>query len=96
MKYVVTLITIACSFLFVSCYADKELRAVNARDKVWRSSNVAAFEQKLEKLRKQYHIPSLSVGIVNGRKIAWYKGFGFADIEHKIVPDTNKIGRAHV
>jgi len=87
----VVLVLIASSFLFVSCYADKKLHPVSARDKVWRSSNVSAFEQKLEQLRKHYHIPSLSVGIVNGRKIAWYKGFGFADIEHKIVPDTNTV-----
>jgi CubicO group peptidase (beta-lactamase class C family) len=50
-----------------------------------------AFEKRLEKLRKQYHIPSLSVGIVHNRQLTWYKGFGYADIENKIVPDTHTV-----
>ena len=64
---------------------------VTVPDSVWTSSNMAAFEMEIETLRKQYHIPGLSVGIVNAKKLAWKKGFGYADIENKIVPDENTV-----
>lgn len=52
---------------------------------------MAAFETKLEHLRKRYHIPGLSVGIVNEHKLVWKKGFGFADIAQQRVPDENTV-----
>ena len=44
------------------------MKPVVATDDVWNETNVAAFEKKLEALRNHYHIPSLSVGIVNEKK----------------------------
>jgi CubicO group peptidase (beta-lactamase class C family) len=62
--------------------ADRGARAV---------ANVAAFGEKLESLRQRYHIPGLSAGIVEEGKLAWNKGFGYADLERKIVPDENTV-----
>jgi CubicO group peptidase (beta-lactamase class C family) len=60
-------------------------------DSVWSPSNIASFEKEVEKLRVEYHIPGLSVGIVQNKQLSWTKGFGFADIEKKIVPDENTV-----
>lgn len=64
---------------------------VTWRDSVWSASGMAAFEARLEHLRQRYHIPGLSVGIVNERKLAWKKGLGFADVAQQRVPDENTV-----
>lgn len=55
------------------------------------TAGVAAFEKKLEALRQRYHIPGFSVGVVRGKELIWKKGFGFADLENKIVPDEHTV-----
>ncbi|GAA4308756.1 serine hydrolase domain-containing protein [Compostibacter hankyongensis] len=55
------------------------------------SSRIAAFEKKIEFLRRKYHIPGLSAGIVKGKTLVWSKGFGYADVEHRTVPDKNTV-----
>ena len=67
------------------------VKPVTSTDDVWRRSNIESFENKLEALRNRYHIPSLSVGIVNEKKLAWKKGFGYSDIENKKAPDENTV-----
>jgi CubicO group peptidase (beta-lactamase class C family) len=54
-------------------------------------SDTVSFATKLETLRQTYHIPSLSVGIVHDKKLVWYKGFGYADMTNKIVPNENTV-----
>ncbi|HUP12348.1 MAG TPA: serine hydrolase domain-containing protein [Niastella sp.] len=78
---------------FVSCSTSQTLHttAIKATDAVWSRTNTDAFETKLERLRKRYHIPSLSVGIVNEKNLVWKKGFGYADVENKVVPDDNTV-----
>ena len=51
----------------------------------------SAFEAKIEALRLKYHIPSLSVGIVHKKQLAYYGGFGFADVQNKVVPNRYTI-----
>jgi len=57
----------------------------------WSAANLADFEASIEKERKQNHIPGLSVGIVYGNKLIWKKGFGFADIDNKQMPDEYTV-----
>lgn len=57
----------------------------------WNVANTTSFEESIESLRKHYHIPGLSVGIVHGKNLIWKKGFGYADIENKGVPDENTV-----
>jgi CubicO group peptidase (beta-lactamase class C family) len=64
---------------------------ITATDKVWNEANIADFENKIESLCKRYHIPGLSVGIVNEKKLKWKKGFGYANIESKTIPDENTV-----
>lgn len=52
---------------------------------------MTVLEKKIEHLRKRYHIPGLSVGMVHEKKLVWAKGFGYADLEKQIVPDENTI-----
>ncbi|MBO0951873.1 serine hydrolase domain-containing protein [Fibrella forsythiae] len=54
-------------------------------------SDTTAFAAKLDRLRQQYHIPSLSVGVVHGRKLVWHKGLGYADVANRIVPDEHTV-----
>jgi len=42
------------------------------------------FEQRLESLRQQLHIPAISAAIVKSGHIIWANGFGYADIEKNI------------
>jgi len=51
---------------------------------------LAAFQQSLDSLRRQYGIPGLSAVIVNNGRIIWEGGFGFQDVENQIpaTPDT--------
>jgi CubicO group peptidase (beta-lactamase class C family) len=64
---------------------------VTSSNKVWDTSNLEAFEKKLEALRKRRHLPSFSTGIVNEKKLAWKKSFGYADVENKIKPTENTV-----
>ncbi len=45
-------------------------------------------EKKLEKLRLEWNVAGMSAGLVKGGELVWSKGFGYADREKKIVPDT--------
>src|SRR5215203_1561738 len=80
-------------WLLVSCGTSRTapVKPITATDDVWSENNIAAFEKKLEALRNHYHIPSLSVGIINEKKLAWKKGFGYSDIENKKIPDENTV-----
>ncbi len=51
----------------------------------------AAFQAKMEQLREKHHIPSLSVGVVHGKQLVYYGGFGYADVGKKVVPDKHTI-----
>lgn len=62
-----------------------------AQNKRWDSANFRSFEHKLESLREKYHIPGLSVGVMRGKTLAWAKGFGYADVENRTVPDENTV-----
>lgn len=84
--------SILCFCLFSSCNVTYEgYPRGPVSNRVWKPSNIKTFEKTLEYLRKHYHIPSLSVGIVHNRQLIWKKGFGYADIENKIVPDENTV-----
>ncbi|WP_375444068.1 serine hydrolase domain-containing protein [uncultured Fibrella sp.] len=54
-------------------------------------SDTTVFAAKLDRLRQRYHIPSLSIGIVHGKRLVWHKGLGYADIVNKIVPDEHTV-----
>ena len=38
-------------------------------------------------------MPGISVGIVRGDELAWYRGFGHADIKSRRAPDELTISR---
>lgn len=88
------LLLIFCSAV-MACNSSYRLtrtaKPVTATDEVWSTSNVAAFEKKLEALRIWYHIPSLAIGIVNEKKLVVRGGLGYADMEKKLRPDENTV-----
>lgn len=45
---------------------------------------IKQYDEKVESLRKQYTIPSISVAILHNQHVIFSKGYGFADIENKI------------
>ena len=51
---------------------------------------VALFTRYLDSLRIQSGVPGLSVAVVSGGRVAWERGFGFADVEAHVpaAPDT--------
>ena len=54
-------------------------------------TNVAAFEKKLEDLRKHVSYSFLAIGIVNEKKLVVRGGLGYADMEKQIKPDENTV-----
>ncbi|QNF32460.1 beta-lactamase family protein [Adhaeribacter swui] len=70
---------------------DYSIKPIIRQNSIWQENNVNAFEQKLETLRQRYHIPGISVGIVNNKHLVWKKGLGYADIEQQIAPDENTV-----
>ena len=48
------------------------------------------FEKDVDNFRERLKIPGMSAAIVKDQKVLWAKGFGFADLEHKVpvTPDT--------
>lgn len=53
--------------------------------------DTTGFAAKLEALRQHYQIPSLSVGIVQGKKLVYYRGLGYADMEQKMAPTQHTV-----
>ena len=79
-----------CLFILASCTSSKISRGTDDKSGL-NESDFKTFEVKIEALRKKYHIPSLSVGIVSAKELKWYRGFGYADIENKVVPTQHTI-----
>jgi CubicO group peptidase (beta-lactamase class C family) len=46
--------------------------------------DIAAFEARLEKLRRDNSIPGMAAIVARGDRVVWQKGFGFADAESQI------------
>jgi CubicO group peptidase (beta-lactamase class C family) len=85
---IISLATLSCNS---SYRLTRTSEPVTASDDMWATENIAAFEKKLEELRKHYHIPSLAVGIVNEKKLVVRGGLGYADMEKHITPDENTV-----
>jgi CubicO group peptidase (beta-lactamase class C family) len=49
-----------------------------------RQAQFLQFETELEALQQQYHIPGMSVAVVQEGQVVLARGFGYADIEHEI------------
>ncbi|MCK4357561.1 MAG: beta-lactamase family protein [Candidatus Cloacimonetes bacterium] len=45
---------------------------------------IEQYDEKLEVLRKEYKIPSVSVAILHNQEVIFSKGYGYADIENAI------------
>lgn len=89
-SYVIALWTV----LFFSCGTSRPLpqRPVKLSDSTrWNKQHLAAFEKRLEQLRKRYHIPGISAGIVNEQQLVWKQGFGYADVGRQIKPDEYTV-----
>lgn len=50
--------------------------------------------QRIEILRQKMHIPGASVAVIDKGKIAWKKGFGFADLSHQRKITTQTLFQA--
>ena len=46
--------------------------------------DVPEFEAQLEKLRSDLRIPGMSAALASGQRIAWARGFGYADVERSV------------
>jgi CubicO group peptidase (beta-lactamase class C family) len=63
------------------------LACSNPTEPVARS--IEEFDQRLESLRQQAHIPAISVAIAENQRIAWSKGYGTADLAtNRMASDT--------
>jgi CubicO group peptidase (beta-lactamase class C family) len=53
-------------------------------------ANFVAFDHELDTLRNTHHLPGLAAAVVQDGKLAWAKGYGFADYGDRVpvTPDT--------
>src|SRR5215207_7494269 len=49
------------------------------------AERIARLETLLESLRQELKIPAYSAALVKDQKVLWAKGFGYADVENKIL-----------
>ncbi|MBN2415446.1 beta-lactamase family protein [bacterium] len=47
-------------------------------------ASLQAFETEMEQLRGEHGIPGMSVAIVHNQKLVYARGFGYADLEHRV------------
>jgi CubicO group peptidase (beta-lactamase class C family) len=54
------------------------------------NAKLAQLGDEIEALREQFHIPGMSAAIVHRGKLAWSRGFGYADLVNDVMaePDT--------
>lgn len=54
------------------------------------AGDFASFEARLEAMRREHELPGLAAAVVRDGKLAWSKGYGFADEDREvpITPDT--------
>jgi len=50
---------------------------------------IQTFTQEIERLRKEFKIPGLSVAILQGQQVVFANGFGYADIRDRIPATAN-------
>jgi len=48
-------------------------------------ADLRAFEDELDALREQVHIPGMSVAVVQGQKVVYAQGLGYADLEEQVL-----------
>ena len=47
------------------------------------------FTQEIERLRKDHKIPGLSIAVLQGQRVVFANGFGYADIKDRIPTTAN-------
>ena len=50
---------------------------------------IQTFTQEIERLRKEFKIPGLSVAVLQGQQVVFANGFGYANIKDKIPATAN-------
>ena len=67
-------------------YSSTSISALSPED----ADRLSQFEQTLESLRQGYKIPGISAAIVSNQRIIWERGFGYQDLENRVVatPET--------
>lgn len=66
------------------------LLAIGANVAQAQTPNVPAFERRVEADRNALKIPGLSIIVIQNGEVLSARGFGYADVEHRIpaTPDT--------
>jgi len=53
------------------------------------SERLQTFEEKIRNFREELNIPGMSVAILQGQEVIFSQGFGYADVENKIMATQN-------
>ena len=51
-------------------------------------------EWYIPQLMKKHHVPGVSIALVDGEKIVWARGFGYADLEKQIPASATTVYQA--
>ena len=83
-KYLQTQISVTCALLIslvsITTYAEQSV-----------DERLESITESVEQLRQELHIPGIALAIIKDDKVILAKGFGFRDVEGKILvtPETN-------
>jgi len=72
-------------YIFTFCASPSATMAAQPAAK----GSIQTFTQEIESLRKKLKIPGLSVAVLQGQKVVFADGYGYADIENKIPATPN-------
>ena len=71
--------------LLITCPSTSAIRQTQPAGK----NLIQTFKKELERLRKEFRIPGLSVAVLQDRQVVFADGFGYADIENEIPATAN-------
>lgn len=49
------------------------------------------YEQRMQKIMKDWNVPGCAIGIIKGGKLVYVKGFGYRDVENKLPVTPNTL-----
>src|SRR5687767_15097801 len=59
----------------------------------WTTAKAAAIEELVQAEMEKERIPAVSIAIVADGRLAWARGFGFADLEHRVPATPQTVYR---
>ena len=82
------------SFLPMTGCAHRDQSRINSQGHASWLALVTDFEREIPRFMTEFSVPGLSIAVVDHGRIAWRKGYGFADVATKVPVDSETVFEA--